>query len=151
MEKFRIEIFRVNPDSKLDLPFADEGVRAGFPSPAQDYMELSIDLNRELIHDPASTFFARVRGNSMTGEAEDGDILIINKAGDVVNGKMAVCYIDGEFTLKYINIQKDAVWLVPANKEYPSIKVTGENDMMVWGIVEYIIKKPKLKKDFNEL
>lgn len=151
MEKFRLEIFRIDASSKLELPFADEGVRAGFPSPAQEYMELSIDLNQELIKNPASTFFARVRGDSMICEAEDGDLLIVDKAGDVVNGKMAVCFIDGEFTLKYIHIQKNVIWLIPANPEYSPIKITEENEIIVWGIVEYIIKKPRLNRNFNEL
>lgn len=151
MGKFRLEIFRADTSSELKLPYADEGVHAGFPSPAQDYMGLSIDLNRELIKNPASTFFARVRGDSMFGEAEDGDLLVVDKAGEILNGKMAVCYIDGEFTLKYINKQKDVLWLIPANPEYPPIKVTRDNEVLVWGTVEYIIKKPKLKRDFNEV
>lgn len=151
MKKLRLEIFRIDTSSKLELPFAEEGVHAGFPSPAQDFMDLSIDLNRELIKNPASTFFARVRGDSMVSEAEDGDLLIVDKAGDIINGKMVVCYIDGEFTLKYIHFKKNTTWLIPANRDYPPIEVTKENNILIWGIVEYIIKKPRLHKDFNEL
>ena len=128
----------------MSLPFADEGIHAGFPSPAQDFMELSVDLNRELIRNAASTFFGRVRGDSMQDAGVcDGDILIIDKSLEPRTGDMAVCFIDGEFTIKYIRIEKSVVWLLPANEKYQPIRMTAENDFLIWGIVTYSIKKQR--------
>lgn len=124
------------------FPCAASLIKAGFPSPAEDYLEPSIDLNRELIKHPASTFFGRVSGESMCGAGiEDGDILIIDKSLEPYNGAAAVCFIDGEFTLKFIRISAKNIWLIPANPAYPKIKVTEQNEFLIWGIVTYVIKK----------
>jgi len=110
-------------------------VKAGFPSPAEDFMETSIDLNIELLKNPASTFFCRVSGDSMHDMGiNDGDLLIIDKSLEPQDGKVAVCYIDGEFTLKKIKLEQDCCWLIPANKQYKPIKVTADNDFIVWGV-----------------
>lgn len=86
-------------------PMAEDGIHAGFPSPAQDYMNKCIDLNAELVRHPAATFYGRVVGDSMIDAGvEEGDILVIDKALNAQEGDMAVCFIDGEFTLKYIGI-----------------------------------------------
>lgn len=131
----------------MPLPYADEGIAAGFPSPAQDYIQQAIDLNKELIKNPSSTFFGRVVGNSMQDEGiEENDILVIDKSLEVHNGDLVVCYIDGEFTLKRIQLEKDRAWLVPSNPQYPKIKVTEDNDFIVWGVVTYTIKKNRRKK-----
>ncbi len=144
MKKKNIEIHQAEVSSELPLPYADGGIKAGFPSPAQDYMEQAIDLNKELIKHPASTFYGRVKGDSMIdANVHDGDILVIDKSLDPQNGDMAVCYIDGEFTIKYIKIEKDVIWLVPANEEYKPIKVTIENDFLIWGIVTYCIQSKR--------
>jgi len=141
-KKTSIEICRAETNTELALPMADGGIKAGFPSPAQDFMDLAIDLNRELVRHPASTFYGRVKGDSMIDAGiNDGDILIIDKSLDPKDGDMAVCYVDGEFTIKYIKIEKKVIWLVPANKEYQPIKVTEDNDFLIWGIVTYSIKK----------
>lgn len=145
--KKQIEIHKIDISSSLPLQYADEGIKAGFPSPAQDYLEQAIDLNKEIVKHPASTFYGRVVGNSMSGEGiDEGDILVIDKSLDLINGDLAVCYIDGEFTVKRVKLEKDAAWLVPSNSEYPSIKVTKENDFMIWGIVTYTIKKNRRKR-----
>lgn len=144
INKQTLEIRPVNVESGLSLPFADEGIKAGFPSPAQDFMDLAIDLNKELVKHPSATFYGRVRGDSMIDAGvSDGDILIIDKSLNPRDGDMAVCFIDGEFTLKYIRIERKVVWLIPANDTYPSIKVTEENDFLIWGVVTYCIKKMK--------
>ncbi|MEX2588858.1 MAG: translesion error-prone DNA polymerase V autoproteolytic subunit [Chitinophagales bacterium] len=127
--------------SCLEIPFFESGVKAGFPSPAEDFSELSIDLNAELLKNPSATFFSRVNGDSMKDIGiGDGDLLVIDKSLKPENGKIAVCFIDGEFTLKSIRIEKDCCWLIPANKEYKSIKVDIENDFAIWGIVTHVIK-----------
>lgn len=125
-----------------ELPLAPTGISAGFPSPAGDYMELSIDLNQELIKNPAATFYGHVSGDSMQDLGiYDGDLLVIDKSLEPRDGNIAVCFIDGEFTLKKIRIERNAVWLTPANPKYPPIRITEANNFMVWGIVTYTIKK----------
>ena len=129
-------------DSGLQLPLSDERVAAGFPSPAEDHTSLSLDLNKELIKNPASTFYARVSGLSMIDEGiNDGDLLVIDKSIEPFNGCLAVCYIDGEFTLKRFEKHDGYGLLVPANKEFKAIKVTADNDFCIWGVVTYLIKK----------
>lgn len=141
MTEATLKFYRVETRSHLNLPYADTGIRAGFPSPAQDYLESVIDLNRELIKHPATTFFGRVCGDSMKDAGiHDGDILVIDKSIEPKNGDMAVCFVDGDFTIKYIRLGQGLVWLLPANNAYQPIKVTSENDFMIWGIVTYSIK-----------
>lgn len=142
-----LEIHSIDISTSLPLQYADEGIRAGFPSPAQDYMEQAIDLNKEIIKHPASTFYGRVVGDSMRDEnIEEGDILVIDKSLELMDDDLAVCFIDGEFTIKRVRLEKDAAWLVPANPDYPRIKVTADNDFIVWGIVTYTIKKNRRKR-----
>lgn len=136
-----IDIFRPDLATELSLPYANEGIQAGFPSPAQDYISESIDLNRELIQHPASTFYGRVSGDSMIGDGiEPNDILVIDRSIEPADGDLAVCCIDGEFTLKRIRLEANAVWLIPSNEEYDPILVTPDNRFEVWGVVTYTIK-----------
>lgn len=140
MEK--LTILNANTDSRVELPMSETGVSAGFPSPADDHIDLSLDLNRELIKNPASTFFARVSGVSMIDDGiDDGDLLVIDKSVEPFENCLAVAYVDGEFTLKRVHFEKDCAWLMPANKNYKPLKVTADNDFMIWGIVRYVIKK----------
>lgn len=141
-----IDFYSANINSVLPLPLVDGGIAAGFPSPAQDYIDLKIDLNKELISNPSSTFYGRVKGSSMKDAGiVDGDILVIDKSIEPQDGDTAVCFIDGEFTLKYIKIQPDAVYLIPANPNFQPIKVTEENNFCIWGVVTYSIKNHKRK------
>lgn len=136
-----LTIYKVDAGTFMPLPYADGGIKAGFPSPAQDYISQAIDLNKELIHHPACTFYGRVSGDSMKDAGlSDGDILVIDKSLEPQSGDMAVCYIDGEFTIKYIRIESNIIWLIPANEAYKPIKVTPENEFQIWGIVTYSIK-----------
>jgi DNA polymerase V len=123
---------------------AQDGIHAGFPSPATDYMTQAIDLNKELVRHPAATFYGRVVGDSMIDAGVDeGDILVIDKALEARDGDMAVCFVDGEFTLKYIYIREDGIVLKPANPKYPEIEITEGVDFKMWGVVTYIIKKTR--------
>ena len=136
-----IDFYSTDTTTHVEIPLVDEGISAGFPSPAQDFLDMSIDLNKELIKNPVSTFYGRVKGDSMTDLGIDnGDLLIIDKSLEAQNGKIAVCFIDGEFTVKKIKFEKDYLWLIPANKKYKPIKVTQENDFIIWGIVIHVIK-----------
>jgi DNA polymerase V len=142
-----IQFFTAGTTTELSLPMVDSGISAGFPSPAQDYIDLSLDLNKELISNPSSTFFGRVRGESMKDAGIlDGDILVIDKSLEPQDGDTAVCFIDGEFTLKHIKIEKDAVYLIPANPDFKPIRVTEENNFCIWGIVTYSIKDHKHRR-----
>ena len=120
---------------------AQSGIHAGFPSPATDYMTQAIDLNKELVRHPAATFYGRVVGDSMIDAGVDeGDILVIDKSLEPQEGDMAVCFVDGEFTLKYPRFHPGGLTLQPANNRYPSIEVGEDTDFKVWGIVTYVIK-----------
>lgn len=135
------EFFSAANTTVMERPFFEGGVKAGFPSPAEDFSELSIDLNVELLRNPSATFFSRVNGDSMQDMGiNHGDLLVIDKSMEPRDGKIAVCYIDGEYTLKKIKIDKDCCWLIPANEKYKTVKVTAENEFIVWGIVTYVIK-----------
>jgi len=130
--------------TQLELPLAAGAISAGFPSPAEEYIELAIDLNKELIKHPAATFYARVKGSSMIDAGiADGDLLIIDKALEPKDGDIAVCFIDGEFTLKRLALKEDGIYLMPANAEFKPIRITEENDFLVWGMLAYIVHKPK--------
>lgn len=147
-----LEFYNVDrPSLPVELPYADGGVRAGFPSPAQDYITATIDLNRELIHHPASTFYARVVGDSMSGEGiTEGDILVIDKSVEPEEGDLAVCCLDGEFTLKRLGYsRKGELFLIPSNPAYRPIPVTPDNEFEVWGIVLYTIKANRKRRRFG--
>lgn len=144
--------FRADTSTSLPLIFADAGVWAGFPSPAQDYVTESIDLNKTLISHPASTFYAKVVGDSMCGEGiTEGDILIIDRSIEAEHGDLAVCCLDGEFTLKRLCLNRgDNIYLMPSNRRYRPIEVTPDNDFMVWGVVVYTIKANRKRKSGTE-
>lgn len=140
-----LQLFKADTSTIITLPYIEQGINAGFPSPADDFLDVSIDLNKELVQNKDATYFARVSGNSMIDAGiSDGDLLIIDKSIKPSNGKAAVCFIDGEFTIKWLNITKEVIWLTPANKDFKPIKVTKDNNFMIYGIITYIIKKPLL-------
>ena len=135
-----LDIYSSLSESELDLPVL-QGISAGFPSPAMDFVDISIDLNRHLIKHPSATFYGRVKGESMKDAGiNDGDLLIIDKSIKPIDNKIAVCFVDGEFTLKRIKIDPEGVWLLPANEKYKPIHITEENDLRIWGVVTYVIK-----------
>lgn len=117
-------------------------VKAGFPSPAGDAPRERLDLLRLIIRHPASTFYFRVSGVSMTdADLDEGDIIVVDRSLDADDGRIAVCYIDGEFTVKRIRHDKGCMWLMPANEKYSPIRITPDNEFAIWGIVTYVIKK----------
>ncbi|CCZ70315.1 peptidase S24/S26A/S26B conserved region [Bacteroides sp. CAG:702] len=145
----KLIMYSADFSSELSLQFADQGIRAGFPSPAQDYMTDSIDLNRELIHHPATTFYARACGDSMKDcGIDDGDLLVIDKSLEPQDEDIVVAFIDGEFTLKKVRFDKadNCIWLIPANEDYSPIKITEENNFLIWGVLTYNIKRQFRKK-----
>lgn len=137
-----ITIYIPETSEVIERPIVNENIAAGFPSPAEDFKEVRISLDKELIENENATFYARVRGNSMIdANIEDGDLLVIDRSIETRNGKIAVCMIDGEFTIKRLKVEKDQIFLMPENNAFKPIKVTEDNELIVWGIVTYVIKK----------
>lgn len=138
----KLAFFRPNFDSEIFVPLISQGINAGFPSPAADFEEEKISLDAFLIKNKEATFYAKASGNSMINAGiNDGDILVIDRSLPVTNNKIAICFVDGEFTVKRIAIQEDKILLLPENPNYKPIEVSKENEFVVWGIVTYVIKK----------
>jgi len=131
--------------TSLRIPLVSASVEAGFPSPAEDFIEKGIDLNEELIRNPNSTFCVRVKGESMRDAGiHAGDVLIVDKSLEAQDRQIVVAQINGDFTVKRLRKTKGRVLLEPANSAFPPIEVTDEGDYpMVWGVVTYIIHKAK--------
>lgn len=122
--------------------FFDTGISAGFPSPAEDFKQQRLSLDKELIKNKEATFFARVSGQSMIGAGlDDNDLLVIDRSLDPAHNKIAVCFLDGEFTVKRLKIENEELWLQPENPSYKPIQVTEENNFVIWGIVTNVIKR----------
>ena len=133
----------IDTDSSYETDMMGD-VKAGFPSPAEDIRE-KLDLIKLLVKHKASTFFFRVDGVSMVDSGMDeGDILIVDRAIDPYNNCKAVCYIDGEYTVKRVEMSDKGVRLMPANESnttYKTIEITSENNFLIWGVVSWVIKK----------
>lgn len=135
----QIEIYK--PEfSQLEIPLA--GVVAAGPfTNVDDFVSERIDLNRLLIKHPEATFYAKVKGNSMNEDFNEGDLLVVDKAEEWSHGRIALCYLDGEFTVKRIEIEKGLCRLMPSNPKFEPITITSENTLVVWGIILYSIRK----------
>ena len=142
MKEDKLKFFKPKEGNSIGQWLVEQGISAGFPSPADDFKEIRISLDKELVKNKEATFYARVSGESMTEAGlDDGDLLIIDRSLDPKNGKIAVCMIDGEFTIKRIKKEKNRLYLMPENKKYKKIEIKEENELIIWGIVEYVIKK----------
>ncbi|WP_026174525.1 LexA family protein [Acaricomes phytoseiuli] len=121
-------------------------VAAGYPSPAQDYYDGTLDLNQHLIKDTTSTFIVRVAGDSMTGAGIfDGDELVVDRALTAQHGSVVIAIVDGELTVKtlHLDAQHEAAYLVPANPKYPRLRVPELSDFTIWGVVTYCLHRVK--------
>lgn len=142
MLKNKLTFFLPDLENPIELPFVTGGIKAGFPSPAADFDGTRISLDTVLIKNREATFYAKASGTSMTGAGiDDGDILVIDRSLEPQNNKVAVCFLDGEFTVKRIKVTQDEMLLMPENKSFEPIKITEENQLIIWGIVTYVIKK----------
>ncbi|MBT6160460.1 MAG: translesion error-prone DNA polymerase V autoproteolytic subunit [Flavobacteriaceae bacterium] len=142
MNPQKLVFFHPDQEHQKKLHWAQEGVSAGFPSPADDFKELRISIDQEVVRNEEATFYARVSGESMQGAGlDDGDLLVIDRSLEPKDKKIAVCFIDGEFTVKRLKVAADCVYLMPENKNYQPLKVTEENELIIWGIVTYVVKK----------
>ncbi len=125
----------------LQLLYFEAGIKAGFPSPAADFDGTKISLDELVIKNKTTTFYAKASGNSMINAGiNDGDVLVIDKSLEPRDNKIAVCFIDGEFTVKRIKVAVDCIYLMPENPQYQPIKVTQDNDLIIWGIVTHVVK-----------
>ena len=138
----KLSFFLPDAENNLEMPYISSGIKAGFPAPAADFDGSRISIDQVVVKNPTATFYAKANGNSMIGAGiDDGDILVIDKSIEPQDGKIAVCFIDGEFTVKRIKIQENSLLLLPENKLFEPIEVTQENDFIIWGIVTYVVKK----------
>ncbi len=120
----------------------DAFVPAGFPSPAADYEQDRLDLNKHLVRNPAATFFVRVTGDSMIGAGiHDGDLLVVDRSLEPRDKNVVIAVLDGELTVKRIRLMRGKIVLVPENESYPSREITTENEFEVWGVVTNVIHK----------
>ena len=142
MSKNNLTFLKPKKGDSLGQWLVEQGISAGFPSPADDFKDSRISLDSELVKNKESTFYARVSGDSMIEAGlDDGDLIVIDRSLDPENGKIAICFVDGEFTVKRIKKEKNKLFLMPQNKKYKPIEIKEENELIIWGIVEYVIKK----------
>jgi DNA polymerase V len=142
MKKEKLTFLKPKKGNPMGQWLIEQGISAGFPSPADDFKEVRISLDKELVKNKEATFYARVSGDSMVGAGlDDGDLLVIDRSLSPESGKIAICFIDGDFTVKRIKKEKDKLYLIPENKEYKRIEIKEENELFIWGIVVYVIKK----------
>ena len=125
---------------KFRIPLLNDSVSAGFPSPADDYTEENIDLNEHLISNPFSTFFLRVKGDSMINAGiKNKDLIIVDKSLIAKPGNIVIAMIDGEFTIKRLSIKNDELYLKAENHNYPDFRFKNHIDVQIWGVVIYSI------------
>ena len=142
MKKEKITLLKPKEGNSMGQWLVEYGISAGFPSPADDFKEIRISLDSELVKNKEATFYAKVSGDSMVGAGlDDGDLLVIDRSLSPENGKIAICFIDGDFTVKRIKKEKDKFYLMPENKKYKAFELNEDNELIVWGVVEYVIKK----------
>lgn len=133
------EVYQLKPELKLNLPLFLVRTPAGFPSPADDYIEARIDLNEKLIKHPEATYLVRVMGDSMiNARIDEGDFLIVDRALETGHGDIVLAVFNGEFTVKRLVKKANRLFLVAANPQYPPCEITPEMDFEIWGKVTYI-------------
>jgi DNA polymerase V len=125
---------------KRNIPFFSSAVAAGFPSPADDYIERKLDLHKHLVKHPAATFFVKASGHSMTKAGIlDGDLLVVDRSLEAADGKIVIAALNGELTVKRILKRSGKLFLVPENDEFTPIEVKEEMDLQIWGVVSHVI------------
>jgi len=135
-----VEIFKADNTSRQVLPLYLSRIKAGFPSPADDYLDKKLDLNEHLIKHPASTFFVKVKGDSMINAGiNTGDILIVDRSLEPKDKRIIVAVVNGDFTVKRMAKIKDKLFLLAENPKYPAIEIRDGMDFEVWGVVIHVI------------
>lgn len=130
--------------TSLRIPLVSASVQAGFPSPADDHLERSLDLNEHLVKNPAATFFVRVKGDSMRDAGiVSGDILIVDRSVQAADNQIVVAMLDGDFTVKRLRQRKSRVFLEAENNAYAPIEVGENQELVIWGAVTFVIHQPR--------
>ena len=126
------------------IPLFSATVQAGFPSPADDHMDKALDLNEHLVSNPASTFFVKAKGDSMKDAGiQSGDLMIVDRSITPKDRQIVVAMLDGEFTVKRLRRRNGQVFLVAENREFPPIEITEDQELVIWGVVTFVIHQPK--------
>ena len=134
------QIYLPNLSASHARPLFLVSVSAGFPSPADDYLDAQLDLNQHLIRHPAATFFIRVSGDSMLGAGiHSGDLLIVDRALEAAHNSVVIAVVNGELTVKRICLRDDGLFLMPDNSAYPSLRIQPTADFEIWGVVTSVI------------
>ncbi|EJF07995.1 translesion error-prone DNA polymerase V autoproteolytic subunit [Pontibacter sp. FD36] len=137
-----LELLPLRATELLELPISQSYVAAGFPSPAEDYLEDKINLQQVLIRNPTATYLVRVRGESMRdARLHDGDILVVDRSLKPSHGHIIIGVVDGEFTVKRLLQKGLRLYLQPANELYPPVEITEEMDFKPWGVVVWSLHK----------
>jgi len=135
-----LEFYAAEVGKSLQTSYFEDGVSAGFPSPATDYLDAKLDLNDLLVEHPSATYFVRVIGDSMIGAGiVSGDLLVVDKSLEVTNNCIVVAYFDGDFTVKRIKKTKTKIFLKAENDNYKPIEITKDMDFVVFGVVAHAI------------
>lgn len=142
MNQICAEILAPADTSRIELPLLLSEVIAGFPSPADDYIDKKLDLNEQLISNKAATFLVRAYGDSMLdANIKQGDILVVDRSIDARHNSIIIAIFNGELTVKRLRLQGGKLFLAPENPEYPLLEITEDISFEVWGVVTYIIHK----------
>ncbi len=140
----RVEVIApaLRSDSRSRVPLFLARLSAGFPSPADDYVESALDLNAYLVRHPAATFMVRVGGDSMIGAGiADGDLLVVDRSEEAGHGRIVVAVLDGELTVKRLHIRKAVRLLVPENPKYKPLHIDPGQELQIWGVVTGVVKR----------
>ena len=138
--KLKDEIYKAHKGPALTLDLYSNPVSAGFPSPAEDHLDSSLDLNEYLIKHPSATFYIYAKGHSMNDIGiYDGDVMIVDRALEAKSKDIIIAVINGDFTVKKLYKKNNKVFLIPANKKYGLIPITDEMDFEIWGVVTHTI------------
>ena len=134
------EIINFRKSKKTKIKLYTTSISAGFPSPAEDHMDISLDINEYLVKHPSSTFYIYVKGDSMIDSGIfDGDLLIVDRSLEVKSNSVVVAVIDGDFTVKKIKKDSGNLYLIPQNKKYKPILLENNMDFQIWGVVTHAI------------
>lgn len=139
-KKKELEIYSTDIDTSLEIPYFENSVSAGFPSPAEDHMHSKLDLNNLLVQHPSATYYVRVIGDSMINAGiVSGDLLVVDRSLEANDGCIIVAFIEGEFTVKRIKKKKNKIFLQAENNNYKAIEITKDMDFEIFGVVAHAI------------
>ncbi|MEI6348473.1 MAG: translesion error-prone DNA polymerase V autoproteolytic subunit [Bacteroidota bacterium] len=141
-DQTNLKFYSIDSLQGMEIPYFEARVSAGFPSPAEDYTDIKLDLNKALIQNPTATFYVKVKGMSMQNAGIlEGDMLVVDRSVLPTDQCIAICVINSEFTVKRIKKTKSGLSLIPENPDFKAIKITSDMDFSIWGVVTYVVHK----------